>query len=141
MMHTCSCMDAQQHEAGSEQLHPPGNDTLPSPSPPQQVVSLCVGGRCYQTTIGTLTAVPGSYLAILFDSDNPWQPSSVLPGSQMPFIDRDGELFRFVLAYLRAVRDTHQPALVMLPDTPAQLQQLKAEADFYGLPGGWVWQW
>lgn len=103
---------------------------------PEQVITLCVGGSSYSTTLATLTAVPGSYLAILFDSHSPWQPSSVLPACQTPFIDRDGELFRFVLAYLRSVRDAHAQPLVLLPDNPVQLQQLKAEADFYGLPGG-----
>jgi hypothetical protein len=103
---------------------------------PGQVLTLCVGGTLYTTTLGTLTAVPGSYLAILF-GDSLWQPSSLLPGSQTPFIDRDGDLFRYVLAYLRFVRNCsceHQQQL-MLPDSPMQLQQLKAEADFYGLPG------
>lgn len=103
----------------------------------EQVLTLCVGGTTYSTTPGTLTAVPGSYLAILF-GNSPWQPSSLLPGSQTPFIDRDGELFRFVLAYLRFLRncscDSQQQQL-MLPDSSTQLQQLKAEADFYGLPG------
>jgi hypothetical protein len=100
------------------------------------VVSFCVGGTSYATTLGTLTAVPSSYLAILFGDQSLWQPSSTLPGSSTPFIDRDGELFRFVLAYLRSVRDcAQQQQPVLLPDNPLQLQQLKAEADFYGLPG------
>jgi hypothetical protein len=104
---------------------------------PGQVLTLCVGGTLYSTTLGTLTAVPGSYLAILF-GDSLWQPSSLLPGSNTPFIDRDGDLFRYVLAYLRFVRNCsseHQHQQLMLPDSPMQLQQLKAEADFYGLPG------
>lgn len=102
---------------------------------PEQVVTLCVGGAMYSTTIGTLTAVPTSYLAVLF-GDNDWRPTSVVPGSQTPFIDRDGELFRFVLAYLRTVRDCQQQQQpLLLPDNPMQLQQLKAEADYYGLPG------
>lgn len=88
----------------------------------------------FTTTLGTLTAVPGSYLSILFGGGN-WKPSSMLPGSSTPFIDRDGELFRYVLAYLRSIRNQHQQQHILLPDTPGQLQQLKAEADFFGLPG------
>lgn len=100
------------------------------------VVTLCVGGCSYTTTLGTLTAVPSSYLAILFGDQSLWRPSSTFPGSDTPFIDRDGELFRFVLAYLRSVRDcAQQQQPLLLPDSPLQLQQLKAEADFYGLPG------
>jgi hypothetical protein len=100
------------------------------------VVTLCVGGSSYTTTLGTLTAVPSSYLAILFGDQSLWRPSSTFPGSDIPFIDREGELFRFVLAYLRSVRDCpQQQQPLLLPDSPLQLQQLKAEADFYGLPG------
>jgi hypothetical protein len=38
-----------------------------------------------------------------------------------------------VLSYLRSVR--HADSLLVLPDSPAQLRQLRAEAEFYNLPG------
>jgi hypothetical protein len=53
------------------------------------VVRLNVGGTSFATSLGTLTAVPGSYFAALFGSGH-WSPS-VVPGSQTPFIDRDPE--------------------------------------------------
>lgn len=97
------------------------------------VRTLCVGGTTFSTTLGTLTAVPDSYLGILFGGSSTWGPSSLLPDGT-PFIDRDADLFRYVLSYLRSLRDCCQQPLP-LPDSPVQLQQLKAEADFYGLPG------
>jgi hypothetical protein len=54
-----------------------------------QLVRLNVGGTSFVTSLGTLTAVPGSFLAALFGSGQ-WSPS-VVPGSQTPFIDRDPE--------------------------------------------------
>lgn len=134
-------MEAQQQhatQARQGRLQPVGHVSRPLAlnGSSEQVVTLCVGGTLYSTTRGTLTAVAGSYLAILFGDDSDWQPTSVLPGSQTPFIDRDGELFRFVLAYLRTVKHCqHQQPLLLLPDNPMHLQQLRAEADFYVLPG------
>lgn len=101
---------------------------------PNTVVNLCVGGKAFSTTLSTLAAVQGSYLATLFDSGR-WQPSSLVPGTSTPFIDRDGGLFEHVLAYLRHVRDGLPLQQLVLPEHPLQLQQLQAEAEFYGLPG------
>lgn len=127
-----ACMNEEAH---SEQYctSMPGSNS--SAACPAEVVSLCVGGVTFSTTRGTLTAVPGSYLAVLFGGSH-WKPSSLLPGSDTPFIDRDGELFRYVLAYLRHVRNSGpQQQLPLLPHNTLELQQLRAEADFYGLPG------
>uniref|UniRef100_A0A383V7S4 BTB domain-containing protein n=1 Tax=Tetradesmus obliquus TaxID=3088 RepID=A0A383V7S4_TETOB len=107
--------------------------TEPSPGTAAEitVIRLNVGGTSFATSLGTLTAVPGSYFAALFGSGH-WSPS-VVPGSQTPFIDRDPESFKYVLAYLRCLR--HADSLLVLPDSPAQLRQLRAEAEFYNLPG------
>jgi hypothetical protein len=101
-----------------------------------EVVTLCVGGTVYSSTRTTLTAVPDSYLAVLFGSSH-WRPSILLPDSQTPFIDRDGGLFRYILAYLRSLNSNCQlrQQLALLPTDALQLQLLKAEAEFYGLPG------
>lgn len=127
-------MQAQEHKAARRGSLQPLKHLSNLKVSPAQVVTLCVGGTVFSTTLSTLTAVPGSYLAILF-GDSDWQPSSLLPGSETPFIDRDGDLFRYVLAYLRTVRDCDHQQLLILPDSPVQMQQLRAEADFYGLPG------
>lgn len=65
--------------------------TEPSPGTAAEstVIRLNVGGTSFATSLGTLTAVPGSYFAALFGSGH-WSPS-VVPGSQTPFIDRDPE--------------------------------------------------
>lgn len=101
-------------------------------SSPEEVITVCVGGTLYSTTLGVIMAVPGSYLAVLFGSRH-WTPSSLLPDSKTPFINRDGEAFRYVLSYLRSLQGAGE--CLLLPDSPQQLQQLQAEADFYGLPG------
>jgi hypothetical protein len=41
--------------------------------------------------------------------------------------------FKYVLSYLRCVR--HADSHLALPDSPAQLRQLRAEAEYYNLPG------
>lgn len=51
------------------------------------VVDLSVGGTNYATTVSTLTAAPNSYLAALFGGQ--WTPSLFVPGTNIPFIDRD----------------------------------------------------
>lgn len=137
-MPTHSIINTSTQSSNSSGSGAPAAATATAARAPQ-VVTLCVGGALYTTTLSTLTAVPGSYLDVLLGSSSSWGPSSLLPDSQTPFIDRDGELFRFVLAYLRWVKDycaAAGPPLLPLPDDPVQLQQLRAEADFYGLPGG-----
>lgn len=52
-----------------------------------RVITLCVGGTEFSTTQATLTAAPGSYLAVLFGGR--WTPSVFKPGTQVPFVDRD----------------------------------------------------
>jgi hypothetical protein len=62
---------------------------LPGAAAESTVIRLNVGGTSFATSLGTLTAVPGSYFAALFGSGH-WSPS-VVPGSQTPFIDREPE--------------------------------------------------
>ncbi|KAF8056379.1 KCTD3 [Scenedesmus sp. PABB004] len=93
----------------------------------EAVVRLCVGGARFATTRATLTAAPGSYLATLFGGR--WEPATV--GGEV-FIDRDPDSFKWVLSYLRWLRGG---GTLVLPDAPLALRQLRAEADFLGLPG------
>ena len=62
-----------------------------------KVITLNVGGTRYTTTLSTLTKYPDSMLGVMFSGrhDLPQQED----GSY--FIDRDGEVFKYVLMYLR----------------------------------------
>ena len=63
----------------------------------EKVMTLDVGGTKYRTTLSTLTKYPDSMLGVMFSGrhDLPQQED----GSY--FIDRDGELFKYILMYLR----------------------------------------
>ena len=63
----------------------------------EKVITLNVGGTRYTTTLSTLTKYPDSMLGAMFSGrhDLPQQED----GSY--FIDRDGEVFKYILMYLR----------------------------------------
>jgi len=84
---------------------------------------LNVGGREYVASASTLQKVEGSMLATMFTTT---MRSETLNGAY--FIDRDGDMFSYVLEYLRT--DT-----VELPDSIEVLKRLQKEADFFMLPG------
>ncbi|XP_035678804.1 BTB/POZ domain-containing protein KCTD15-like [Branchiostoma floridae] len=86
-------------------------------SPP---VALNVGGHIYTTSLSTLTSYPDSMLGAMFSGDIPTGRDD----QGRYFIDRDGELFRFVLNFLRTTE-------LLLPDDFKEISQLKKEADFY----------
>lgn len=108
---------------------PPFSGTLPSSArlnpkrPEPSIVTLNVGGQLFQTTHQTLSlAGPKSLLSSL-----PCYYSSSSPSpSEIPFIDRDPELFSLLLSLLRTGR---------LPSSSSafDLDDLLAEARFYGL--------
>ena len=77
---------------------PPARAEVPvrSASEGSQVVRLNVGGREYVTSLSTLRRIEGSMLATMFASGI---PSTTTDGAY--FLDRDGDLFGFVLSYLR----------------------------------------
>jgi hypothetical protein len=63
----------------------------------QQTVKLSVGGQKFVTTIGTLSVDQNSMLAAMFSGRHP----IVKDDEGYAFIDRDGELFKILLAFLR----------------------------------------
>uniref|UniRef100_A0A0E0DCJ4 Potassium channel tetramerisation-type BTB domain-containing protein n=1 Tax=Oryza meridionalis TaxID=40149 RepID=A0A0E0DCJ4_9ORYZ len=84
------------------------------------------GGSRYETTADTLTQRdPGSLLAAVLSG----AAAHGLPTTEdgAVFVDRDGELFRHVLNWLR---DGAVPALA-----DAEYRQLLREAEYYRLPG------
>ncbi|XP_060568576.1 BTB/POZ domain-containing protein KCTD6-like [Ruditapes philippinarum] len=90
----------------------------------ERIVKLNVGGTFYSSTKSTLTKVADSYLGRLMNGDLPCTRDE--KGSF--FIDRDGQVFRHILNYLRSDRLT-------TPFGFRDLKLLKVEADYYGLPG------
>ena len=92
-----------------------------------KVITLNVGGTRYTTTLSTLTKYPDSMLGVMFSGrhDLPQQED----GSY--FIDRDGEVFKYILMYLRdsTVAFIHVSRL-----DEAQQLHLKLEANYVLLP-------
>lgn len=90
------------------------------------LVELNVGGVIYTTTAKTLkSSDESSTLKSLVSSKD---SSSAKDASNRLFIDRDGTLFRFVLDYLRT-------RTLTLPENFTERQRLKAEAEYFRLPG------
>ena len=86
----------------------------------QEIVKLNVGGVIYQTTKSTLCKYPNSMLGAMFNGSM----STAVDENGCHFVDRDGELFKYILNYLRSSR-------LALPVDFKELDQLCAEADFY----------
>lgn len=88
------------------------------------VINLNVGGQIYTTALGTLIRYPDSMLGSMFSGK--FKVSTDKSGNF--FIDRDGTLFRHIINYLRTGN-------LCLPASFDEFEQLKAEADFFQIPG------
>jgi len=92
---------------------------------PKQKVKLNVGGKHFETTIGTLTKYSDgttSYFKALFSRQ--WQLEKD-PKDDSIFIDRDGVLFDYILQYFRTGQ-------LSIDDKDSTLRQdLTIEAEFY----------
>ena len=84
------------------------------------IIKLNVGGVVYLTTRVTLCKFPDSMLGAMFNGSM----STTQDENGCHFIDRDGDLFKYVLNYLRSSR-------LSLPNDFKDLDQLGDEADFY----------
>ncbi|KAK3600777.1 hypothetical protein CHS0354_009206 [Potamilus streckersoni] len=89
-------------------------------TPNGEIIHLSVGGVEYKTTRATLCKYPNSMLGAMFSSTL----STHVDQTGCYFIDRDGEIFKYILNYLRSSR-------LSLPTGFANLDQLSLEADFY----------
>ena len=85
-----------------------------------QIRNLNVGGKFYTTSLSTLTKYPDSMLGRMFSGDLPSTKDS--QGNFL--IDRDGELFRYILTFLRSSKP-------VLPEDFKEMEMLKEEAEFY----------
>eukprot|EP00057_Strongylocentrotus_purpuratus_P022553 XP_011677027.1 PREDICTED: BTB/POZ domain-containing protein KCTD4-like [Strongylocentrotus purpuratus] len=88
----------------------------------ESYVGLNVGGKVYQTSRTTLTRDPDSFFALLLSDRIP----SARDDEGRYRIDRDGELFRHVLNFLRLQK-------LVLPEGYNELKLLQEEADFFQL--------
>lgn len=79
-----------------------------------------MGGVEYSTTKATLCTYPDSMLAKMFDGDLP----STKDEDGRVIIDRDGELFGYILNFLRSSK-------LALPKDFKKIDQLGLEADFF----------
>ena len=90
-------------------------------------VLLDVGGTKYATTIDTLTREKNTFFTALFSTQ--WELERD-PDDKSIFIDRDGDLFQHILAYLRTNRE---PVGILNQESLRQL--LIVEAEYYQLHG------
>lgn len=109
------------------------SSALPSPSEPNALVYLNVGGVAYTTTVNTLTSVPGSLFWDLLGHHSNMVESPARTASGELFLDRNGKVFSFVLEYLRAAanKEMYYP----LPEDAGELATLAREAEYFGLSG------
>ena len=112
--------DASAAQSARKKARTP--DTVPRRG---RIIRLLVGGREHATTRDTLSMVPDSFLDRLVSGELP----STLDEQGRYFIDRNGELFVFVLDWLRTAGD----AEVVARASPDVLGRLRIEADFYGI--------
>ncbi|KAK3535669.1 hypothetical protein QTP70_019727 [Hemibagrus guttatus] len=86
-------------------------------------VHIDVGGHMYTSSLATLTKYPDSRISRLFNGTEPIVLDSL---KQHYFIDRDGEIFRYILSYLRTSK-------LLLPEDFKEFQLLYEEARYYQL--------
>ncbi|XP_022655241.1 BTB/POZ domain-containing protein kctd15-like isoform X2 [Varroa destructor] len=110
--------------AGGEPPKISGIPCAASPSRYTAPVHIDVGGVTYTSSLGTLTRHPDSRLGRLFNGSIPIVLDTL---KQHYFIDRDGNLFRHILNYLRCGR-------LVLPNNFHELDLLREEAKYYDIP-------
>ena len=94
----------------------------------EPVVTIHVGDSTFTTTLPTLTRYPESRLGTMFSGRH----ALLKDKNGAYFIDRDGTHFREILNFLRGPSDS-TPESIEKRHTPGTLDELKVEADFYGL--------
>lgn len=86
-------------------------------------VHIDVGGHMYTSSLATLTKYPESRIGRLFDGTEPIVLDSL---KQHYFIDRDGQMFRYILNFLRTSK-------LLLPDDFKDYTLLYEEAKYFQL--------
>uniref|UniRef100_A0A3Q3ADJ0 Carbohydrate sulfotransferase 8 n=1 Tax=Kryptolebias marmoratus TaxID=37003 RepID=A0A3Q3ADJ0_KRYMA len=107
-------------------VSPVGAQGIPSPAQLTKAnapVHIDVGGHMYTSSLATLTKFPECRISRLFNGSEPIVLDSL---KQHYFIDRDGNIFRYILSFLRTCR-------LLLPEDFQDFPQLYEEARFYQL--------
>lgn len=89
-----------------------------------EVITLNVGGVLYTTTRSTLSKYPDSMIGAMFNGQ--FVPTNFDQQGNY-FIDRDGDIFRIILNFLRSGR-------LCLPQSFKDYDLLEAEVDYYQIP-------
>ncbi|XP_066288610.1 BTB/POZ domain-containing protein kctd15-like [Branchiostoma lanceolatum] len=108
-------------ETNGVQVVMSGIPRVASPCREKAPVHIDVGGHIYTSSLSTLAKYPESRLARLFNGSEPIVLDSL---KQHYFIDRDGEMFGFILNYLRTGK-------LLLPDDFGTFDNLYEEARFF----------
>lgn len=90
-------------------------------------IHLNVGGWHYTTSLETLRKLDSSMLSVMFSGKFPLQKDMK---TDCIFIDRDGELFQYILSFLRT-------GIWDLPNDLSLIQRLMIESDYFCLPFFW----
>nr|XP_004561624.2 uncharacterized protein LOC101468115 isoform X1 [Maylandia zebra] len=122
---SCSSMSSQKLASWSP-MSPPCTTGIPAPAQLTKTnapVHIDVGGHMYTSSLPTLTRYPESRIGRLFDGTEPIVLDSL---KQHYFIDRDGDMFRYILNFLRTSK-------LLLPDDFKEYSLLYEEATFFQL--------
>ena len=95
-----------------------------------EIIQVNIGGSPFTRAIKTLCREPDSLFPQIFSEDLPERYSSVIvkfPDGTI-FIDRDGEIFIYILDYLRTGK-------LILPDNFKETARFREEVLFYQLSG------
>ncbi|XP_074593101.1 BTB/POZ domain-containing protein Ktl [Brevipalpus obovatus] len=95
-----------------------------------EIIELDIGGKFYTTKRSTLVRDPNSLLAKLFSSNEikEWN-NGIKSTNGRFFIDREGDLFKYILDYLR------NDCKLILPSNFADHDRLRMESEYFKLDG------
>ncbi|XP_075776922.1 BTB/POZ domain-containing protein KCTD1 isoform X2 [Pelodiscus sinensis] len=105
---------------------PLNNQGIPTPAQltkSNAPVHIDVGGHMYTSSLATLTKYPDSRIGRLFDGTEPIVLDSL---KQHYFIDRDGQMFRYILNFLRTSK-------LLIPDDFKFCSICSVRLSFYGI--------
>jgi hypothetical protein len=91
-----------------------------------RVITINVGGLVYTTYLATLTRFQDTMIATMFAGKH----TMCFDEKGNYFVDRDGELFRHILNFLRNPEEFEPPKL-----SPELFRNLQSEARYFGLLG------
>ena len=94
----------------------------------EPMVTLNVGGQLFMTATATLKRFPSTMFGAMFSGRHALTPDQ----NGAYCIDRDGRHFHEILNFLRGTTAS-TPKLIERRLSPAALEELKVEADFYGI--------